>query len=184
MVVSYKTFKRPYMQSEIERKIEQMIYVIRGYKVMFDQDLAQLYGVKTKVLNQSVKRNKERFPDDFMFQLSDSEYQNLKSQFVTSSFEHGGRRKLPFVFAANGVAMLSSVLNSKQSIKINITIMRIFTKLQSFLTSEKHLCEKVDKLEQNTTSLFKIVFERLDYVESNIKNEVKIKRNRIGFKSH
>jgi hypothetical protein len=171
------------MQNAIECKIEQMIYIIRGYKVMLDSDLADLYGVKTKVLNQAVKRNKDRFPSDFMFQLSDYEHANLRSQFVTSSSTPGGRRASPAVFTENGVAMLSSVLNSKRAIKINILIMRTFTNLRRFLTSEGSLHEKVDKLGKNTDRLFKIVFERLDYIDSETKKEVTVKRSKVGFKS-
>ena len=107
------------MQKAIEYRIEQMIYVIRGHKVILDSNLATLYGVKTKVLNQAVKRNKGRFPLDFMFQLNKDECSNLRSQFVTSSPVHGGRRALPYAFTENGVAMLSSVLNSKSAISVN-----------------------------------------------------------------
>ena len=104
------------------------IYVIRGVKVMLDTDLAELYGVETKVLNQSVKRNSKRFPEDFMFQLSTPEFEILKSQFVTSSW--GGARKLPFAFTEQGVAMLSGILNSDRAITVNIQIMRIFTNMR------------------------------------------------------
>ena len=150
---------------------------------MLDSDLADLYGVTTGVLNQAVKRNIDRFPADFMFQLNRQEHQNLKSQIVISSSEHGGRRALPAVFTENGVAMLSSVLNSKRAIKVNILIMRTFTNLRKFLTLEGSLHEKVDKLEKNTDRLFKIVFERLDYIDSETKKEVVVKKNRVGFKS-
>lgn len=171
------------MKNAIEYRIEQIIYVIRSYKVMLDSDLADLYGVKTKVLNQAVKRNKERFPDDFMFQLNKSEYQNLRSQIVTSSSEYGGRRTLPFAFTENGVAMLSSVLNSKRAINVNIVIMRAFTKLRKFLISEDSLSEKVGKLQQSTNQLFRIVFERLDYIDLEMEEKRVIKRTKIGFKS-
>jgi phage regulator Rha-like protein len=171
------------MKNAIEYRIERIIYVIRSCKVMLDSDLADLYGVKTKVLNQAVKRNKERFPQDFMFQLNESEYQNLRSQIVTSSSRHGGRRTLPFAFTENGVAMLSSVLNSKRAINVNIVIMRTFTKLRKFLTSEDSLSEKVDKLQQSTDQLFRIVFERLDYLDSEIEKKRVVKRTKIGFKT-
>ena len=108
------------------------IYIVRNLNVMLDSDLAELYGVETKVLNQAVKRNAYRFPEDFMFQLTELELQNLKSQIVTSSW--GGRRKLPFVFTEHGVLMLSSVLNSQRAIQVNIQIVRIFSRLRKVLS--------------------------------------------------
>ncbi len=119
------------------------IYEIRNLKVMLDSDLAELYGVETKVLNQAVKRNMERFPDDFMFQLTEDEWQNLKSQFVTSSW--GGRRKLPFAFSEHGVLMLSSVLSSQQAIQVNIQIVRIFSRLRKLMSEHSEFkLEMVD----------------------------------------
>ena len=109
-------------------KIEKMIFYIRGQKVMLDSNLAELYEVETKRLNEAVKRNSERFPDDFMFQLTDEEADSLRSQFATSNEGRGGRRYNPLVFTENGVAMLSGVLNSPRAIEVNIAIMRIFTK--------------------------------------------------------
>ena len=113
--------------------IETMIYIIRGQRVMLDSDLAKLYGVETKQLNRQVQRNLKRFPVDFMFQLTENEEENLRCQFGTSSSSYGGRRYLPYVFTENGVAMLSSVLSSERAVEINISIIRIFTKLRSFL---------------------------------------------------
>ena len=119
------------------------IYEIRNLKVMLDSDLAELYGVETKVLNQAVKRNTDRFPEDFMLQLTENEWQNLKSQFVTSSW--GGRRKLPFVFSEHGVLMLSSVLSSQQAIQVNIQIVRIFSRLRKLLSENNEFkLEMVD----------------------------------------
>ncbi len=109
------------------------IYYVRELKMMIDSDLAELYGVETRRLNEQVKRNLLRFPEDFMFQLTDTEFNNLKSQIATSSW--GGRRKLPLVFTEQGVLMLSSVLNSESAIKVNIQIMRIFTKVRQLLTN-------------------------------------------------
>jgi hypothetical protein len=146
-------------------QIEEMIYIIRGQKVMLDSDLAKLYGVETKVLNQAIKRNLRSFPDEFMFRISSDEYENLRSQIVTSSLEHGGRRYQPLVFTANGVAMLSSVLKSETAIDVNIAIMRIFSKLRSFNMLEKELVNRMDSIDQNSTQVFKIVFERLDKLE-------------------
>jgi hypothetical protein len=161
--------------------IETMIYVIRNQRVMFDSDLALLYGVETKALNQAVKRNIDRFPKDFMFQLSDCESDVLRSQFVTAK-SASKKRFNPYVFTENGVAMLSGILNSKNAIHINISIMRTFTKLRSFLAMETSLEEKVDKLEANTTMLFKIVFERLDDIENDLIPKLPKHRKKIGLK--
>lgn len=139
-------------------------------------------GVLTKNLNKAVKRNSERFPSDFMFQLTLEEAQNLKFQFGTSSLSsHGGRRKLPLVFTEAGVAMLSSVLNSDQAARVNISIIRTFIRLRSFLSMENALTEKVNKLEQGTNKLFKIVFERLDSVEESTPG-LNPQRKKIGLK--
>ncbi len=128
--------------------IQRKIYLIRGRKVMVDDDLAALYGVETKVLIQAVKRNLRRFPLDFMFQLSKIEGQCLRSQIVTSNIGRGGRRYLPYVFTEQGVAMLSSILNSDRAIDVNIQIMRVFTKLREMMSSHKDLARKIEKLEE------------------------------------
>ncbi len=125
--------------------IATKILLIRGKRVMLDTDLAKLYGVEVKVLNQAVKRNRSRFPDDFMYQFTRQEVINLKSQFVTSSW--GGTRKLPYAFTEQGVAMLLSVLNSKRAIQVNILIMRAFVKLRSILSTHKELAFKLKELE-------------------------------------
>ena len=134
--------------------IESLIYEIRGQKVMLDRDLAKMYGVETKVLNQAVKRNMKRFPEDFMFQLTPEEYDILKSQFVTSSW--GGTRKLPYVFTEQGLAMLSGLLNSDVAIKVNIAIMRTFVAIRNHLyTTQRFTAEleaikaKLELLERN-----------------------------------
>lgn len=129
--------------------IERKIYLIRGQKVMLDSDLAELYEVKTKVLLQAVKRNIQRFPDDFMFQLTNQEVSSLRSQIVTSSSGHGGRRYLPYVFTEQGVAMLSSVLNSERAVQVNIAIMRVFVKLREMISTNKELAHKLGLLERN-----------------------------------
>lgn len=167
------------MSEVMVSRIEKMIYVIRGQKVMLDMDLAELYGVETRVLNQAVKRNMERFPEDFMFQLSLEEYESLRSQIVISKEGRGGRRFQPLVFTENGVAMLSTILNSSQAIQVNISIMRIFTKLRSFLMFEKNLNDRMDKLEAGTNKMFKIVFERLD---SEVAPHLPPNRKKIGLK--
>lgn len=165
-----------------EQIIEKMIYVIRDHKVMLDKDLADLYEVETKVLNQAVKRNITRFPNDFMFQLTNDECDSLRSQIVTSKIGKGGRRYLPYVFTENGVAMLSSVLNSEKAIQINVSIMRIFTRLRSFLMLEKDLSERVTKLEHGTNQMFKVVFERLDSYEELVTPKLPSNRKKVGLK--
>ena len=130
----------------IER-IEQQIFLIRGQKVILDFHLARLYEVETKVLLQAVKRNIGRFPDDFMFQLTESEFQGLRSQIVTSK-GRGGRRFLAYAFTEHGVAMLSSVLHSERAIQVNIAIMRAFVKIREFLSTHKDLARKLEELER------------------------------------
>ncbi len=140
-------------------RIERLIYLIRSQKVMLDMDLADLYGVETKRLNEQVKRNIERFPDDFMFRLTKSESLNLKSQFATSNW--GGRRTLPYAFTEQGVAMLSSVLNSKRAVQVNIEIMRTFVRLRQMLLSNKDLSRWLEELENKYDRQFKIVFDAI-----------------------
>ncbi len=137
--------------------IEKKILLIRGHKVMLDKDLAQLYGVTTGNLNKAVNRNLDRFPSDFMSQLSREEFKNLIFHFGTSSW--GGTRKLPRVFTEQGVAMLSSVLHSKRAIQVNIQIMRTFIKLREILVSHKELARKLDELEKKYDAQFKVVFD-------------------------
>jgi hypothetical protein len=161
-------------------KIEAMIISIRGQRVMLDSDLARLYGVETKVLNQAVKRNFKRFPTDFLFKLAKDEYDLLKSQIVTSKPGSGGKQKQPLVFTENGVAMLSGILNSDRAISVNICIMRTFTKLRSFLAMESSLKEEVGNLKKNTNQLFKIVFERLDNLDDQITPKLPGNRKKIG----
>lgn len=128
--------------------IERKIFLIRGQKVMLDSDLAELYGVETKILNKAVKRNALRFPKDFMFQMTVAESDFLRFQFGTSKSGRGGRRYLPHVFTEQGVAMLSSVLNSERAILANIAIMRAFVKLREVLSTHKALAHKLEQLEK------------------------------------
>ena len=128
-----------------EEKIESKIFFIRSRKIMLDRDLAEMYDVETRSLIQAVKRNLYRFPEDFMFQLNSEENKNLRSQFVISSW--GGRRYFPYAFTEQGVAMLSSVLNSRRAIEVNIQIMRTFTKLRKMIANQKELREKLKELE-------------------------------------
>ena len=132
----------------LQERIERKILLIRGYKVMLDSDLAQLYGVTTKRLNEQVRRNIKRFPDDFMFQLTKKEYDSLRSHFATSKERRGGRRYLPYSFTEQGVAMLSSVLNSERAIQVNIAIMRVFVKIRKILSTHKELAYKLSQLER------------------------------------
>lgn len=123
------------------------IYWVRNQKVMLDQYLAELYGIQTRRLNEQVKRNRERFPDDFMFELTEDEYLNLMSQIATSSW--GGRRNRPYAFTEHGVLMLSSVLNSKRAIKVNVQIMRVYIKIREMLLANKDLFTRVEQVEKN-----------------------------------
>jgi len=163
-------------------QIETMIYIIRGQRVMMDSDLAKLYGIETKNLKKAVRRNIARFPDDFMFELSKEELKNWRCQFGTSNSIKMGIRVQPFVFTELGVAMLSSILNSEQAISINISIMRIFTKLRSFLLLEKEMNDRMDKIETGTNKIFQTVFERLDTIENDLRPKIPIHRKKIGLK--
>ncbi len=169
--------------SEIDLSIiENCIYLFRGQKVMLDSDLAILYDIETSQLNRQVRRNLLRFPHDFMFELTHEEFQSLMCQIGTSNKGRGGRQKKPLVFTESGVAMLSSVLNTDRAILVNISIMRIFIKLRSFISMEKNLETKINNLEQSTNKLFRIVFERLDSMDEIITTKLPNKKNRIGLK--
>lgn len=141
------------------KRIEQAIMVLRGEKVMLDVDIALLYGVETRTLVQATKRNRERFPRDFMFQLTSEEVENLRSQFVISSW--GGRRYLPYAFTEQGVAMLSSVLRSERAVRVNIEIMRAFVRLRQVMSTRVNLLRRLDELEQRYDAQFKVVFDAL-----------------------
>jgi phage regulator Rha-like protein len=155
-------------QNVPQELIEQKIYLIRGHKVMLDSDLAKLYGVTPKRLNEQVKRNKKRFPPDFMFQITKEEDESLRSQFATLKSGRGKHRKYrPYVFTEQGVAMLSSVLNSERAIQVNIEIMRTFTKLRTMLAEHKDLKRKLTALEKKYDKQFKIVFEAIHPVRGN-----------------
>ncbi len=151
--------------------VEHRIFIIRGQKVMLDSDLADLYGVTTKRLNEQVKRNLTRFPQDFMFKLSIAEAENLRSQFATSSNrsqiatgsqKHRDPRYLPYVFTEHGAVMLASVLNSPIAIQASIQVVRAFIRLRSILAAHKELAEHIDKLEKDTKYSFEAVFELID----------------------
>ena len=158
--------------------VASKIFFIRSVKVMLDRDLAELYGVETRVLNQAVKRHKKRFPEDFMFQLSKSECDFLISQFVTSKKSgRGGMRKMPYAFTEQGVAMLSGILNSDRAIAVNIQIMRTFTKLRHMISDNEDLKRELAELREQTDERFQIVFETLDQL---LTVDVKEKK-KIGF---
>jgi hypothetical protein len=140
-------------------RIESKIYLIRGHKVMLDQDLAELYGVETYQLKRATRRNPTRFPHDFMFQLTRNEQRALSCQFGSSN--RGGTRYLPFAFTEQGVAMLSSVLNSERAIKVNIQIIRTFTKLRALMASHEDLRRKIEEMEKKYDEQFLVVFEAI-----------------------
>jgi len=156
--------------------IQNKIHIINGQKVMLDFDLAELYEVPTKILNQSVKRNLDRFPVDFMFKVDINEHRNLRSQIVTSSY--GGRRYSFCAFTEQGVAMLSSVLNSKKAIQVNIQIMRAFTKLRQMIVNYSELKEKIEELEERYDENFRMVFELI----KNMLIEEEKPKEQIGFR--
>jgi hypothetical protein len=170
-----------------DRVIITKIIVLRDQKVIVDRDLANLYGVETRVLNQAVKRNIKRFPVDFMFQMTNEELKAWKSQIVMSESDRMGLRKPPYVFTEQGVAMLSSVLNSDRAILVNIQIMRVFTKLRALLESHAEILRKLDSIEKKDIEQddkILLIFEYLKQLEQAKQEETSYKeRKRIGFKS-
>ena len=160
-------------------RIERAILLLRGHKVMFDSDLASLYGVETKVLNQAVSRNIERFPADFMFQLTEAEATRLRSQTVTLKTGRGHHRKyLPYAFTEQGVAMLSSVLRSPRAVRVNIEIMRAFVRLRQMLQTNADLARKLAALEKKYDAQFKVVFDAIRALMA----PPRAQRRRIGFR--
>lgn len=165
----------------IEQKILNRIHVVRGQKIMLDEDLAEMYNVETKRLNEQVKRNINRFPKDFMFTLTEKDYENLKSQNATSSW--GGRRKLPNAFTEQGVAMLSSVLNSDTAIEVNIRIIRVFTRLKAYALTHKEILLQLAKLEKEVKGNSKDIENIFIVLKELLEKESKTTpRRRIGFK--
>jgi phage regulator Rha-like protein len=160
--------------------IQHKIFEIRGQKVMLDFDLAQLYEIETKVLKQSIRRNLNRFPSDFMFELTPDEFTSLRSQIVTSSW--GGTRYLPFAFTEHGVTMLASILNSDKAININIQIVRAFIALRNWALNYKELADKIAQLENDNDKKFADIYEALNYLVSEKEIETNQKeRKKIGF---
>jgi hypothetical protein len=179
-------------------EVERRIYLIRGEKVMLDCNLAALYGVDTGALNRAVKRNRDRFPEDFMFQLDADEWEllrcrigisntdvggtgsDLRFQFGTSKSRRGGRRYLPYAFTEQGVAMLSTVLRSKRAVQVNIAIMRTFVRLREMLLSNADLARKLDALEKKYDAQFRVVFDAI----RELMTPPEPTRREIGFHSH
>ncbi|WP_192348107.1 ORF6N domain-containing protein [Algoriphagus sp. Y33] len=162
-----------------EEQVLQLIHKIRQQKVMLDSDLAEMYGVETKRLNEQVKRSIDRFPEDFMFQLSSEEWENLRSQIATSSW--GGRRSLPYVFTEQGVAMLSSVLNSPRAIQVNISIIRIFVKIREWALNYSELQDKIQALQDAESNQNEHINHIYQMMEELLKPNLG-KRKQIGFK--
>jgi len=159
-------------------KIERRVFLIRGHRVMLSTDLADLYAVEPRALVQAMKRNKERFPADFMFQLTEQEFDRLKSQIVTSSWG-GLRRAYPYAFTEQGVAMLSSVLRSHRAIQVNIAIMRACVRLREMIASNKALARRLAELEKKYDAQFRVVFDAIRELMA----EPESKPRRIGFKT-
>lgn len=167
-----------------EETIINKIYLVRGYKVMLDRDLAEMYGVETRVLNQAIKRNERRFPGDFMFQMTREELSDWKSQNVISNKEKMGLRKPPNVYTEQGVAMLSSVLNSETAIEVNIQIIRTFTRIRQMLSEHTELrleVEKIKKKLDNQDKNMEVVFQYLDELLKK-KDQTQPERKSIGYK--
>jgi len=167
-----------------EEVIMSKIYFIRGQKVMLDRDLAELYGAETRRLNEQVKRNIDRFPEDFMFQLTNDEFKNLKSQIATSSW--GGTRKLPLAFSEHGVLMLSSVLNSERAIKVNIQIMRVYINFRKLMITHKEILQKLEQLQEKDIEQDQkilLIFEYLkQFEEAKQQHLEQSNRKQIGYR--
>jgi hypothetical protein len=169
------------MSSKSLVRIEESILLIRGQKVILDSDLAELYGIETRALVQAVKRNLERFPKDFMFQLEDQDLAVLRSQIVMSRLAHGGRRTKPFAFTEQGVAMLSSVLGSPRAIALNIEIMRAFVRLREVLADRSALANKLNELERKLSGHDNAIAKILDAIRQLMSPPAQGKRRAIGF---
>ncbi len=162
----------------VQSEIGSRIFELRGVLVMLDRDIAQLYGVETRRLNEQVRRNIERFPEDFMFQLTEMELENLMSHFATSKSTHGGVRKLPYAFTEEGIYMLSSVLKSKEAVKVHIVIIRTFKKLREFSMHYNALAKKIMEVERKGDRQYRELRKALDELVSSAQQE---SIRRIGF---
>jgi len=166
-----------------DEKIMNHIYYIRGQKVMLDRDLAELYGVETKRLKEAVRRNTDRFPEDFMFEMTSSELENWRTQFASSKSEQMGLRHTPFCFTEQGVAMLSSILNSDKAIKVNIQIIRIFTRLRQMLADNTDLRLEIEQIKKNLQKQGKNIELVFQYLDELLEKKEKPKpRKLIGYK--
>lgn len=180
--------KQPASSLAPVRPVETLIRLIRGQKVMMDADLAALYEVTTKRLNEAVKRNRERFPGTFMFQLTAEENDSLKSQYATSNEGRGGRRYLPYAFTEHGVVMLSSVLNSERAIQMSILVVNAFVRLRELITANKDLAARIEKLERGhhrTASVIEVLVEDIDRLAGEVKQMKTLPpapKRRIGFR--
>lgn len=174
------TKKEESVQLAVIEEIEDKIFVIRGQRVMLDSDLAEVYQVATKVLNQSVKRNVHRFPQDFMFQLSEVEADSLRSQIVTSNGKRGGRRYLPYVFTEHGAVMLATVLNSPTAVEASIVVVRAFVKMRAMLALHQDLADRVEELEK-VTDYHGQKFGAVSALLSEIMRDPKYLKRKIGF---
>jgi phage regulator Rha-like protein len=163
-----------------DESVVSKIYLIRGHKVMLDMDLAELYGVETKNLKKAVRRNLVRFPDDFMFELTKEEFESLRFQIGTSNVGRGGSRYLPMAFTEQGVAMLSSILNSERAILVNIHIIRVFTKIREMLQTHKDVLLKLEQLEQKVTKQDEDVQRIFEYLKELLNPKAEVRT--IGFK--
>lgn len=172
-----RTVKKVMIPDEV---VINKIYLVRDQKVMLDSDLADLYGVQTFRLNEQVKRNIDRFPEDFMFQLTEEEWDSLTSQIAISKKGRGGRRTLPYVFTEHGVLMLSSVLNSHQAIQVNIQIMRIYTKIREMLVAHKDVFLRVEQVEKQMIKQDQKIEVLFDYLSKFIEKEDK-PRQKVGY---
>ncbi len=161
--------------------ITNKIYIIRDQKVMLDRDLAELYGVETKRLKEAVRRNKERFPEDFMFEMTKGEFQNWRTQFATSKEDKKGLRYAPFCFTEQGVTMLSCILNSKRAIEVNIRIIRVFTKMREMLTDNLNLKLEIEEIKKKLTNHSKNIELVFNYLDELIEKKDK-PRTKIGYK--
>jgi len=166
----------------VEKRILRTIMIIRGEKVILDTDLAALYGVETRRLNEQVRRNIEKFPEDFMFQLTKEEFDNLKSQIATSSSSWGGRRKLPLVFTEHGALQAANVLNSEQANKMSVFIVRAFVQLREIALTNENLSRKIDQLEKRVSDHDEILIELIREIRKLIDTpKPRGKRGSIGF---
>lgn len=163
----------------VAENIESRILLIRGQKVMLDADLAELYGVETKMLNRAVKRNPERFPEDFMFQLTAEEIANLRFQFGTSSW--GGRRYLPYVFTEHGALMLGNVLKSEQAVEMSLMVVRAFVRMRELVAGNKDLAQKLNQLERKVGAHDKAIAEIINAIRQLMAPEEPKKKRPIGF---